>query len=419
MPVPVQSLGYSSPQYERRRPGIITAIGVLCIVISCLSGIFSFIVAGETSAVYMMTKMFGSMGRSTSMATSATAAAPPASTGLPIGDSGVAVNALQSMLSLDPAHHRELDRLMRSHGREVLGEDEDEALTGAGVRAAVTSNTPQGAGGAGVAMFTTNEGTASIFNDHAVFTSSHGSQTVTTSARRNSDSVARSFSVAVATTGPGSSGLSTAQVNLVVAAVQAAATTPPLNPAQINSLRTEVSAPTQALVTPGTPAPVISAFVQPGGNATITFNTGSALVLGPAGQVISSGVTFPRFNISGSAFIPVIAEAVASVALAIYLLVVGIVVLRGTFTAPRLLRIYCGIKIPLGLIAGIGTGWLGAQFMRSVTSMSPAGSAPGNFIFIIWGSVLGLIGLAFPVALLIALRTRTVRNYYNTVLAER
>ena len=45
----------------------------------------------------------------------------------------------------------------------------------------------------------------------------------------------------------------------------------------------------------------------------ITFNTGSQLVLGPGGQVISSGPpAFPKFNFSPALLAALIVEAMAT-----------------------------------------------------------------------------------------------------------
>src|SRR5437660_1379592 len=53
IPVPVQPLGYSTP-WEHRRPGLITAIGVLCIVVACLSGLTNLASAFQGFGFYMV-----------------------------------------------------------------------------------------------------------------------------------------------------------------------------------------------------------------------------------------------------------------------------------------------------------------------------------------------------------------------------
>jgi hypothetical protein len=45
-----------------------------------------------------------------------------------------------------------------------------------------------------------------------------------------------------------------------------------------------------------------------------------------------------------------------------------------------------------------------------------AGTAPVATSFIIWGVVMAVLGLALPIGLLFALRSRTVNDYYNATI---
>ena len=59
MPIPAQALPSPIP-VRYGRPGIITAIGVLCIVVASLSGITSFFTTGVYSGLfYMMSRVIG------------------------------------------------------------------------------------------------------------------------------------------------------------------------------------------------------------------------------------------------------------------------------------------------------------------------------------------------------------------------
>jgi hypothetical protein len=62
-------------------------------------------------------------------------------------------------------------------------------------------------------------------------------------------------------------------------------------------------------------------------------------------------------------------------------------------------------------------GLMGYQFATSIASNGgmPA-AAPAATAFIIWAAVITVLGCAFPIALLIALRTRTVRDYFNSAV---
>jgi hypothetical protein len=133
---------------------------------------------------------------------------------------------------------------------------------------------------------------------------------------------------------------------------------------------------------------------------------------------------FPKFNISGSLVAILVAEAIGSIALAIFLLVVGIQVFRATFRAQRLLTLYACLKIPLALTAGIGLSMLGYEFANGIASLPTVSAASGSAAsmqtsFIVWGCVIASLGMAFPIGLLIALRSRTVKYYYNAVVPGR
>jgi hypothetical protein len=427
IPVPAQQLIYSTP-FSYRRPGIITAIGVMAIVVGCLS-VLSSVGSGFTAWGFLLMARVTSTMRIPAPAT----VAPPAPPAAPLtpGEVGVAVNTLSPMLALDGPHENELDHMIRLHGREIFGGNEDTTLTGAQVRQDVTLTRKMPSQGTRAARFVTNAGKVDIYADHAVFTAADGTTILDTSAKHHTDTSRATHQVTtrmrVTTVGPGgvsvrssSTTLTPAQVNSVVSAVKSSAMSP-LSAAQIQSLRSELSKPNQILVTTGNATPVVSVVVQPTGNVQMWFDTGNMLVLGPAGQVVSSGPPpMPKFHVDASLATLVIVEGVLSAALAIYLIVVGVVVLRGSFAGARLLRIYAWIKIPLAILAGLGVGTLMYQFYSGMSSMPGFAAASASSFApmgIGYGIVLGALGLAFPIGVLIALRSRTVRGYFNAIVA--
>jgi len=424
-PIPVQPLAYSLPA-RQGKPGIITALGVMSIVIACLSGLSSLSTGFYGFGLFMASTMSSRMSSTPMSATvSGTAATATADTsGLPPGDASIAANALTAKLSLDGAHVRELDRLLRTHGRAVFGTDEDTHLSAADVRDAVKSFTSLPSSNLVTARFVTEQGTVDIHEDRAVFNSADGNLTITTAVKDNTDSVSQSSSSTVnsqtsAGGGPGGTTLTPATVSLVVAAIQRKAAGQQLNPSQVATLRAQLAMPNQTLVTPGAAAPVL-AVTQGNGNVTIQFAAGNVLVLGRQGQVVfsSSMMMVPRIRISAASATIVIGEAAASIALAILLLVAGILVFRDSGLAPRLLRIYAWLKIPMALLAGTGIAMMGYDLMNSIaSSMGTAGAGAGaaGSVFIVWGTIIAFFGLAFPVAALITLRSRTAKDYFNSV----
>jgi hypothetical protein len=109
-------------------------------------------------------------------------------------------------------------------------------------------------------------------------------------------------------------------------------------------------------------------------------------------------------------------EAFLSVVWAIYLLIVGILVMRSSFKSPRLLRIYAWVKIPLAMMAGAALGWMIYGFATAVKN-TPGGvsTTSGFFMIAVWIAILIALGLAFPISVLIVLRARSVREFFNTV----
>jgi hypothetical protein len=294
----------------------------------------------------------------------------------------------------------------------VFGGDEDTPVSAASIRAALTG---QGRAPDGSVYFTTPEGRVDLYPNRANFVSSDASTTITSSAHNNSDSVQSNSMTTVG--GASSTTLTADQVNQVVnSAIHLAPVL--LNAQQVRALRAELSKPNQQLVTAG--ANPTATFVNNMGgttSASIGFDTGNVLVLGPQGQVTLSGPTpMPRMGISGSTAGIVIGEAAGSVALAIYLLVLGIFVFRSSSSVPRLLGIYALLKIPLALLGGAGLSLMGYEFVRSMASSGGMARGPSSAIFVVWGVVITVLGCAFPIGLLIALHTRTVKDYFSSVV---
>ena len=423
-PIPVQPLTYSLP-FRQGRPGIITALAVMCIIVASLNGIGSLLSGGYAFLFYTASKAQARMSAASTVTTTyssgavAPTLAPPPQAGagtVPMGDTGVAVNVLRPMLSLDAAHVRELNHLLRHHGRQIFGEEDDFKFTTTSVRSAILSSKPLTADSAQPAQFTTAQGTVEIFVDHAVFTSADGSLELRTSMRPISDQTIHHAvtNPAAMPAPPTTTALTPAQVKKVMAAVSGTGVA--LNAAETQALKTAISDPNQSLVTPGAATPVIMAVRHPDGNAAITFDTGDMLVLSPQGKTISSGPPKFNFNVKGSTATILAIEAAASGALAIYLLIVGVFLLRPILRGRKLVAIFAVLKIPLAIVVAIGWPMLAWEMMQGLSTSSALGTtAPTAGPYVVWGIITAVVGLAFPVALLITISTRPVRNYYNSV----
>lgn len=102
-------------------------------------------------------------------------------------------------------------------------------------------------------------------------------------------------------------------------------------------------------------------------------------------------------------------EALLSAALALMLLILGVLVLRDSRTALRLHWIYVLAKLPLAMIALLAGWWV----WGSVTAReNAAGFALGPGIARLIVVVLALLSVLYPLALIVVLRRRDVRNYF-------
>jgi hypothetical protein len=108
-------------------------------------------------------------------------------------------------------------------------------------------------------------------------------------------------------------------------------------------------------------------------------------------------------------------DAVLSVLLAVLLLVAGILVFRRSPASRRLHRIYAWAKLPLALAGAVGVGWMFDSFMTAFAPRPPPGQPGPSMMFWTWTIGATVLSCAYSIGLLIALRSRTVRAYYNSI----
>ena len=217
---------------------------------------------------------------------------------------------------------------------------------------------------------------------------------------------------------PGGAALTPAEVQTVIQKVQAASSNG-LNPSQVAALQTALQDPAQGLVRPGTAwSPVVSVDVD-GGAASVELS-GGWIDLDPQGKVVGQFTdTNPLsgWKLPVAALVLVGVDAVASLLLALLLLVAGILVFRRSALSARLHRIYAWLKIPTAVAGGIGLGWLFGAFVGAVSAPARAGSPADTGVFWTLGVSAAILGCAYPVGLLLALRSQRVRSYYNSISA--
>ena len=437
--VPVQSLGYVMPEF-RGRPGLVTGIGVVSIVVASLSILFSLVTVLQSAGYYMMSVMSATV--SVAQARRTAPVAPPAPVapsaaapgavpevgprGMNATERAAALAALTARQSLTPSRKRHLDAILASAGREMAADRVSESGTMPEMR---SGETPPD-------YFVTPAGRLEVFNDRAVFYPLNNSPTVRASApppgtdgglpdpagdaadavRRAGGVVVHDVTVTVpGTTGPAATSpaaaLTPAEIQSIVQQAQSLAGNG-LNPAQVTSLSNLLSAPGQQLVQPGAAqGSVVTAYAPAGAPAVIQFADGGSLTLGAQGNVVAIAVTpvMPTFSFRPLTLGLMAGGAVASLALAVYLLVCGILTLRQSPRARRLHFIYAFVKVPLAITAGLAAAGVARDLMAGM-----AGAAPGTTGFSLFSGITPIVlGCAYPLALLVVLNTRTVRDYYR------
>jgi hypothetical protein len=339
-PLAVQPLLYSTP-IRTGRPGVLTAVGVISIVVAGISALASLSTGMQALAFAVLIPKFASMPRT----------------------------------------------------------------------ATVTSSVPTP-----VAVATTTA-TASDGSDQTA-----GSDPTSSPASAGTASAASGPSTTPATA---PAGLSPSQIQSIVQRVQQISGNG-LNPSQVATLQTALQQNSPPRVSPAYSfSPVLTVDKSPDGSVDIQFNGGGALSLNPGGRVVSQSAvgspfmpSLPRVGMGLGAAMGI--DALASIALAVLLLVAGIQVFRNSPGAARLHRIFAVIKIPVGLAGAAAVAMMNGQIVVSMSSgRSGAGSGSGGATYsIVIGYFLfyALLSCAYPVALLIVLRTRTVRAYYQSVM---
>lgn len=112
--------------------------------------------------------------------------------------------------------------------------------------------------------------------------------------------------------------------------------------------------------------------------------------------------------------IPSLADGVLRLGLALLLIAAGVLVLREHPLGRKLHLIWAWVKIPAALLSAAASWHMTSRMFASMpaTSGVPAKS-------IMMGMLVGIgfqlfLAWAYPIAVLIVMRTRTVRNYYAT-----
>ena len=451
-PVPVLPVDYS---VSNAKPGIITAVGIVSIVIGSLgmlvglvSGLYAvgFTIAAAVTSRTTMTAATpavpttGLSARIAAVETEVSATELEATPrGLPSPVRRMIVAGLTHKHLLNDEKQNRLHELLAKGGQEIFPAAASGRATATSIADDVTESAelPAGSGQTeGPIYFVVGTGKIELYDDHAVFFPTHNA-----SDRVEPIRVARGVSIdeddveaAVISGGSTNGTLTPRQVQAVVNQAQSLSGNR-MNLVQLEALTKELNNPAQQYIdtSRGATPPVRqvqSVSMQWDSSAQVSLRHGS-LVINPSGQVVSSatmntGTSLTRLQLRTSASVLTLLTSAAGLMLAIYLLIVGIVTLRQRPTARRLHLIYAVLKLPVGVAAAVG--WylfvadvscsLGAMAATSAggggTGATTNASTVGAMVFAV---ILGLLACAYPLALLIVMNTRTVRSYYRVTTA--
>jgi hypothetical protein len=412
-PVPpppfAQALNYAQPA-AGRRPGIITAIGVISIVVASLSLIGSALWALYAVMFTAMASVMPTMG--------------PAMFGgfTPGGLSGT--EAAQVMAALDAdkldEHRRAiLANFVNEQGAAVFPrtsgfiteQDMRRAIVRRGVRGGVE-------GGQEASWYVMGKGRLEVGIDYAAW-----------------------YPTASAPAAADANALSLAQANAVILSANRAIGGR-LSDRQADILRRELMSDSQMLVVPGADSSklrdaIVGAPPARNGGLLLYSENGGVMYLPPdAADNAPDSVAHISFGVGGvpattapSAALSAIAsrmrlggvlaalEALLSLGLAIYLLVIGILVFRFSRRGRRHHLIYAVLKLPLTVFFVVCWTILTGNMVELTVARTSgmAAAAPTTMGLAIGFGLVAAVSAIYPIALLVVLNTRTVREYYQTI----
>lgn len=404
----------------RRRPAVVTAVGVLSILVGCASVLACGASILVGSGFYTFKRFSAAVPPPAPLTVPATTR-PAGPQGLEAQQRRVVGTGLKQRVELSETRVDRLDGFLAQHGKVAF--PKLESWAGSGPEQVLWRIEESGSveeGDASYAYFKMAPGRLEVHDDRVTFIPADGGGGEIT--------VTADGSTTGPTTAPTT--LPATDVQGAIDEVQSLAGATPLNAQQLATLRGLLEAPGQELVLPSTPQLPSSNYVagayvdEDDGTAHVVFMN-YFVTISPQGQVTSKQPTsaIPQqmaSAISMTAIGLAIAEALLSAALAVFLIVAGAMTLRDSFAARRLHWIYVWIKIPLAIVAVLAWAWLLHGLYAGMDMMALVrGSAalPTSFVSVLLfvALSLGIAGLVYPVALIFALRSKAANDYYNMV----
>jgi hypothetical protein len=175
------------------------------------------------------------------------------------------------------------------------------------------------------------------------------------------------------------------------------------------------SPPPPAPAAPNAPAaPATAPATAPASTAPAPMTGSGSVVMGPTMFVSGSPGAF-TIQLGPTETALALADGIVGAALAIFLAILGILTLTGSPRARRGHLTWVWLKCPAVVLTAAATASMTKAVFQSVTiSPGSTGGIPmGSSIALAQGIVYGVFALIYPMALLIVMRTKTVKEYYE------
>lgn len=416
-PVPVEAYFPAALPYAvgQQRPTLVSTIAILSIVFGALGFGFNGLLLLYAGGMYAASKAAGMAAGTTTISTPSTTVISSdhvvtGPEGLSDSDRQLVLPAFEQVEPLSAAQRTQLDLLLAQHGQSILPLQEiDRTPQMIRTKVSDSGSNPQSGYGGREVYFVLPAGRISVADRSATFNPSGRGAVVTTSA---SVELHRA--------------LTDEEVEAVLEKIEFQASKS-LTDVQAAAVRQALQAQDQDLILTSDPQnppedQVSFSYGTPDGQISITFDSGGMMV--DAKGTVSQSWSMSRpyassFNIPDVPAVLTIVGLFLCLGLAIYLFVAGILTLRLSPSGGTLHRIYAWVKIPLTLGTMAAWGWMWSAVFGNMFANSPVatGSADTGTVFAWIATGIAVMGCAYPVALLIMLRTRAMREFYSPMAA--
>jgi hypothetical protein len=418
VPVPFQS-NYAPTSGYAGRPGLVTTIGVFCIIVAGISLIFGGFLG-------LINFNIASSTRTKAVRAGVPVVAPPPPKaaiaelipdgGMHADDRRLVVDAVAGVHPLTEAEMNQLDELLAVDGQKLFPSDVSTPLTTKGVQSEISSSRPLGQDSTQGEMFFIGDGRIEVSDERAAFMPNDGSDSVVVTAP--------TFPPLTNAAPP--PGFTDDQIRSILRAITQSSGQH-LSPTQSKSLIELLRRPGQQFVVPRTDGSdaaneVEKATVNQDGSLEIVTTAGSnttTLDVAPNGT-ISNTITLPtippiNFNprIDHTAAMWTGSLTFVNLLLAVYLLVVGIFIFRQSFKAWWMAWIFIVLKLPVTLGCGFAAIAMWNSLIASATG-TPQSLTQALEIYRAVFATPPFLGAIFPPILALLLIAPSVRKYYSS-----